>query len=552
MGSMKIQQTCNGALILLFLCFCGCAQISSPTGGPVDEDPPQVLEIVPTTDQVNVRPAKLSIVFDEFVALKNPQQQLVISPPILTKPSFRIRGKSVQLEMNPTLYQDSTTYVFSFGKGIVDLHESNPAVDLKWAFSTGPTIDSLELSGQIVDRMTGEAKEGLRILLFRKPYEMDSILTGALPDAIGVTNADGTFRIDHLSPGDFFPLALNDANANYQWDEGEYLAFDSLFMSAGDTAQSILLGFEPQEEEGLRYIESSTIDSTGAIRILAPLEGELDAEEWKAHFQGAEIRSPWERQADSVFMWLDSTLIEDVEGLNVVWSGLAFSDTSNVRLDRRSPRKWPVPLEKLPRSSEADTTRALSFDRAVRVQNSSRWMLIGNLDTLSLSDFDVRDVRGESFSRMLHLNHVESDGTEYQLVAFPNVLSNPLNGVQPDTLSWSWKTHASDFFGELKVELSNLPGAGWFVLQMAKKPPIRIQCLADTSLVFERLIPGTYKLGFEWDANGNGIWELGNLERFEVPEPYFYPEESPKIRSNWLVEWLWDFAPALEEINPIE
>jgi hypothetical protein len=66
------------------------------------------------------------------------------------------------------------------------------------------------------------------------------------------------------------------------------------------------------------------------------------------------------------------------------------------------------------------------------------------------------------------------------------------------------------------------------------------------------LIPGTYKLGFEWDANGNGIWELGNLERFEVPEPYFYPEESPKIRSNWLVEWLWDFAPALEGIDPIE
>ena len=141
----------------------------------MDEDPPQVLAIKPSTDQVNVRPAKLSITFDEFVALKNPQQQLVISPPILTKPSFRIRGKSVQLEMDPTLYQDSTTYVFSFGKGIVDLHESNPAVDLKWAFSTGPAIDSLELNGQIVDRMTGDAKEGLRILLFRNPYELSLI-----------------------------------------------------------------------------------------------------------------------------------------------------------------------------------------------------------------------------------------------------------------------------------------------------------------------------------------------------------------------------------------
>ena len=71
-------------------------------------------------------------------------------------------------------------------------------------------------------------------------------------------------------------------------------------------------------------------------------------------------------------------------------------------------------------------------------------------------------------------------------------------------------------------------------------------------MVFERLIPGTYKLGFEWDVNGNGVWELGDLKRFEVPEPYFYPAENPAIRSNWLVEWLWDFASDPESSEPIE
>ena len=552
MGSVKFRQSHIHALSVLFLCFCSCAQISSPTGGPMDEDPPQVLSMEPSSDMVNVRPSKLSIAFDEFVALKNPQQQLVISPPILTKPSFRIRGKSVELEMDPALYQDSTTYVFSFGKGIVDLHESNPAVDLKWAFSTGPTIDSLELAGQIVDRTTGDAKEGLRILLFRNPYELDSVLSGALPDAVGVTNAEGVFRIDHLSAGNFFPLALDDVNANYAWDEGEYLAFDSVLIASGDSTQSIFLGFQPQEEDGLKYIESSYVDSTGAIRISAPLLGEVESEEWKALSQGAGIRSPWERTADSVFMWIDSTLIEDAMELQVVWSGRSFNDTSSVRLDRKSPRKRPMPLEKLPRSSVAETSRALSFDRAVQVQDSSRWMLISDSDTLSLSDFSVSDVRDGNLSRELYLNHAESDGAEYQLVAFPNAFTNPFGVAQTDTLTWRWKAHPSDFFGELKVELSNLPGAGWFILQLNKKPPFRLQCSADTALVFERLIPGTYKLGFEWDVNGNGVWELGDLKRFEVPEPYFYPAENPAIRSNWLVEWLWDFASDPESSEPIE
>ena len=88
--------------------------------------------------------------------------------------------------------------VFSFGKGIVDLHESNPADGLTWAFSTGSVIDSLALKGRVLDRMTGEPMEGLRVLLFQEPVEQDSILSGVLPDAIGMTDAQGVFEIDYL------------------------------------------------------------------------------------------------------------------------------------------------------------------------------------------------------------------------------------------------------------------------------------------------------------------------------------------------------------------
>ncbi len=526
------------------LCLFGCAQISSPTGGPVDEDPPKVVEMVPYTDQINVRPSSLRISFDEFVALKNPQQQLVISPPIPTKPTFRIRGKEVQLEMDAAAFQDSTTYVFSFGKGIVDLHESNPAVDLKWAFSTGPTIDSLALNGRVLDRMTGEVQGGLRILLFQDPFELDSILTGSLPDAIGVTNEEGMFEIDHLSRGHFFPLALDDLNSNYKWDAGEYLAFDSTSIASGDTMQRLLLGFESPEKETLRYIESCNLDSTGAIRILAPMEGTMDSEEWAAVFQGDEVHAPWEREVDSVFMWVDSALIHLCEELNVVWMGQTFNDTSNVRLERRPRRQSPMLLEKLPRSSAAQSGRILTFDRAVQLLDYNQWMLISDADTLLQSEFEMRDIRNDSLSRKLHLKYKEVDGAKYHLIAFPNALTNPLGDVQPDTLRWKWNVHPSDFFGELKVDLSNLPGPGWFTIGLGRKTPVEIRCSGDTTLVFSRLDPGSYKLGYEWDVNDNDVWEMGDLKGFEVPEPYFYPQENPTIRSNWLVEWSWDLSSA--------
>ena len=100
MGSMKFLTLPGFAFGLLLLLLCGCAQISSPTGGPIDEDPPRVLKMSPASDQINVRPTSLRILFDEFVALKNPQQQLVISPPISKKPTFRIKGKEVRIELD--------------------------------------------------------------------------------------------------------------------------------------------------------------------------------------------------------------------------------------------------------------------------------------------------------------------------------------------------------------------------------------------------------------------------------------------------------------------
>jgi len=542
MGSMKTyaaEASVFGAILVVLF---GCAQISSPTGGPVDEDPPQVVTMTPPTDEVNVHPASLRILFDEFVALKNPQQQLIISPPIATQPLLKIKGKEVRVEMDPQAFQDSTTYVFSFGGGVVDLHESNPALDLNWAFSTGSSMDSLALSGRIVDRMSGDPREGLRILLYQEPVDIDSILAGNLPNAIGASNKDGVFRIDYLGKGEFFALAIDDANANYQWDKGEYLAFDTISMVAGDTLQKPFLGFEPKEVEALHYIESSKVDSMGSIRVYAPLDEDKFQEDWSAMLAGVSVESPWERSGDSVFLWVDTGIIGDYQNVELAWSGESFSDTAKVRLDRMPRRQFPKILEKLPRTSSAQGTRSLSFDRAVIIADSTQWMLIQGMDTLTGTEFALSATQEQSFGRTLQMAFKEKDGSDYQLIAFPGALRNPKGQVQGDTLEWRWKTHPEDHFGELNVELSRLPGKGWFLIGLGKGITQRIRCNADTILNFPRLVPGAYKIGYEWDVNGDSTWQVGDVSLLEVPEPYFYPQENPSIRSNWLVEWLWDFS----------
>ena len=67
----------------------GCAQVSSPMGGPVDETPPQVLEMTPSSGSSNLQLELLRLRFDEYVVARNASQQLLISPPISGNPEFK-------------------------------------------------------------------------------------------------------------------------------------------------------------------------------------------------------------------------------------------------------------------------------------------------------------------------------------------------------------------------------------------------------------------------------------------------------------------------------
>ena len=124
--------------------FTQCAKVGSPTGGPKDETPPEVILSIPDNKAVNSRPEVLEITFSEFIVLKNLNEELVISPPLKEKPVTRIRNKTLVVDLNNEL-MDSTTYTFNFGNAIADNNEGNALDDYEFVFSTGPAIDSLAI-----------------------------------------------------------------------------------------------------------------------------------------------------------------------------------------------------------------------------------------------------------------------------------------------------------------------------------------------------------------------------------------------------------------------
>ncbi|MEM9850056.1 MAG: Ig-like domain-containing protein, partial [Bacteroidota bacterium] len=134
-----------------------CANPGTLTGGPKDEQPPRLdsLESTPNL-QTNFEVQDIVLTFDEWIKLNNPFTQIVVSPPLDPKPEVSLKGKSVLIEFDETTeLRANATYTINFGEAIQDLTEGNPAENLRFVFSTGDFIDSLEVSGQIKDLEKG-------------------------------------------------------------------------------------------------------------------------------------------------------------------------------------------------------------------------------------------------------------------------------------------------------------------------------------------------------------------------------------------------------------
>ena len=200
----------------LFTVFTQCAKVGSPTGGPKDENPPQVTESIPLNKQKNWSSKEIEITFDEFIALKNLNDELIVSPPLKERPVVRIRNKTLVIELKEDL-RDSTTYTLNFGNAIADNNEGNLLPDFEFVFSTGPVLDSLSLTGVAVNAYTLlPEKEKVAVMLFDNLC--DSAPYKDLPLYFTRTSPEGKFAINNIRPDTFRLFALKDANNNLKFD----------------------------------------------------------------------------------------------------------------------------------------------------------------------------------------------------------------------------------------------------------------------------------------------------------------------------------------------
>lgn len=223
MDRRNILRLIGPLCLMSLLLIASCARMGQPDGGWYDETPPRVIGAHPQDGATNVTAKKINIYFDEFIQLDNPTEKVVVSPPQLETPEITASGKKISVSLIDSL-KANTTYTIDFSDAISDNNESNPMGNFTYSFSTGEVIDTMEVSGYVLEAENLEPIKGILVGLYNDLS--DSAFCTKPMLRVSRTDSRGKFVIKGIAPGTYRIYALQDMDGNYSYSQkSEKLAF---------------------------------------------------------------------------------------------------------------------------------------------------------------------------------------------------------------------------------------------------------------------------------------------------------------------------------------
>ncbi len=564
----NIYKIATVALVALYCTHTSsCANTSgAPTGGPKDTIAPVVLATVPDSNATNVPVRKTSITlsFNEYVQLKDPAKNIFLSPPQKKRPETKIKGKSIVVTF-PADLDSNRTYALNFGMAIADNNEGNPLPNYVYSFSTGNTIDSMLVSGTVLDYTTLLPQEGISIALYEEPK--DSSIFNTLPSAVTKSDKWGYFCLRNLKPVPYAVYAFKDENNNNLYDPGvESVGFlDSLFtpivvMEKGmtqiatydmkDTASCLMRPSEMvmyifNEKPTVQYINSyERVSRRGAYITFGAPNVIIDSFSIKGIKQEQIIRQ-FNETFDSLAFWIN----EGSKLPDTLYLGIKYHKTDS--LGKLVPTvenlKLVAPFEKDANSRDKNRNQqqkkerpdllkfTLSADPKMVEQNGyvlefPEPLLYAKFDTVRFTMSTPRGVvtneelviSQDSTNVRRYVMHPKNGfkaGNDYELI-IPHATFKDINGFTNDSTYNKLILPSDDRLSSITLDMENVDARYIVELIDEKRTKIYRKYIinGNAQLLFPYLDKGKYSIRITEDKNSNGLLDTGSVLEKRQPE----------------------------------
>lgn len=510
----------------------GCAKRGTPTGGLVDSIPPVLVNASPKINSTNFDSEEIRLTFDEFVKLDKVEEQLIISPP-LDKNSYEVKPlngvtKKIFLEFIDSL-ETETTYSINFGNSIKDNNEGNPLTFFSYTFSTGETIDSLYVRGNISDAFDKESDDYISIHLYRIDSVFnDSIIFNNRPTYISNSLDSTNYQFKNLKEGEYLIVALKDIDNNYFFDPFyDKIGFiDSLITLPRDSIINFKLF---KEETSLIWDKPHFINSE---KIGFGYYGKLDLKNIKIKSSipdSVQYTYTKENEKDTLIFWLSKN---SFDSLNF---NLIEKDTTKlvtVKFDRA-------------RDTLIDSLN-ISAKTANVIHLKETFKLSSNIPLKNIKDslITVRDIDSLiiPFATSINdnLNQIDikfevSPSDNYRIFILPDAIKD-IRGVSNDTLQYNVVSQTLEDYGNVYLDVIR-NSESKFILHMINNDGDIIRefknVTQNTTYNFDYVRPGKYTFRLIEDTNNNDIWDTGNYLKKIKPESVYYFTNELEVRANW-------------------
>lgn len=525
----------KSAFFLLFLMLLAstyrCANIREPMGGPIDSIPPVLLNENPPNFSTNFSAKEVVLTFDEFIRLNSASKEISISPDMDVFPQFKVRRKQLEIAF-PDSLAENTTYLINFGRAIADNNEGNPLLDYTYVFSTGDNIDSLSISGKVINAHTNEPEPLISVILI--PTSQDSIFGKRKANIFSTTDSSGNFKLNYLRSDDYRIYALKEQNNDRIYNSAEeWIGFLPDSISLHSDTSNIMLWTSKETPENFRVLERK-IEPKGSItlRFNIPLEDPTITITDPDSLDLTKVVR-FNRQRDSATMWLADMSFDSIKmhlfSADSLMEHLLIRRPSSDRYNRSIILTNNLDLGKVNRVKHLQ----LYSSAPLSMLDRSKITLLE--DSVAVTNFQL--LRDSVDNRNLLLRYNWKPKVNYDLVLDDGALLGYFE-EKNERILFRFTMDENDRFGHLSlnIEVPDSTG-GQYIVELIDDNYTKVynETIINSSqrLEYKNYLEGRYKVRIIYDSNKNGKWDPGNLKTKVQPERIWYYDKVFNIRPNW-------------------
>lgn len=581
-----------------------CANIGNPSGGPIDKTPPIFMRSNPTPNAVNVKDRKIEIFFDEIVTLKDPSTKIIVSPAQTEMPRMSALGRKVTVELVDSLLPN-TTYTIDFSNSIQDNNEGNAIDNFAFAFSTGSVIDSMRVSGYVLDSRTLEPMQSVVVGL--QSNLADSAFHKEKLQRVALTNDRGQFTIRNVSPGSYHIFALKDLDRDYKFgNPTEDIAFlDSIIVpsigsrEAADTVYNdlneidtimratrpayfpndILLSMFNEDRKSQYLANNLRVDST---RISLTFAAASDTLPSLSIVGRNDVPDQWytlERSQtnDTLTYWIRPPHLVSADTLMVATTYLRTDTASNLSWGTDT-LKFTFQRQKAKKKKKNEGTDSLEQIRFMElhplvngtqevyaplllqtgtpIERYSREAFhlqrkLQNDTTFYPAEIKSIALRDSTLNRRDLMLKVDWEPGAAYTLAVDSLAMTDIYGLQTKPLKVDFNVRKMEEYGNIVFNIPAVRDSAIVELLDGTEKIVLRAPVKNHRAELLNLLPGKYYARLFIDRNGNGKYDTGNYDMHLQPEETVYYPGAINLKKNWDVEQTWDiYATPIDKQKP--